>query len=398
MKYFLHYFFISFLILVLFSCSDKNNEEPYNDQNDRKVKRTLLIYAIASNSLSSNLEMDMKEMQDVGAQLDLENYRLFVYSVQLDPKTGYSMMPKLQQLEKTSRGYNFKTIKEYDNEYRSTDKNRIRKVFQDVQTLSPSQYYGLVLWSHSDAWLPSPNWTALIPQHQSFGQDKDNVQSHYCEIDDLAESIPVELFDFIWFDSCYMANIESLYEFSGKTDYIVGSVTELTSYGMPYDLTLPKLLVEKPNLVEIARLETDYYISTSTPITMTVVDMSKIEKLASATADCYKNFKYLDNSVWLQVYSRRISPALYDFGQYTRELVKQNYADNSSQDSLLVQFTQLLDEFVLYKGHSNLNFSGNVIVESNYSGLSCHKLTNSESKGESFYKSLKWYNRVYKNQ
>ena len=386
------------MLPLLWSCSEDNPEPPVPQGPMDRVERTVLMYAVASNSLSYNLDLDMKEIQQVAASLDLKKSRLLVYSVQLDPKTGETMQPKLQRLVKMSYGYDFQTIKEYDSLNRSTDTERIAAVIADVKYLSPSDKDGLILWSHSDAWLPSPTWTASNTMQYAFGQDKDGKVSHYCEMPDLAATIPAGMFDFIWFDSCYMANVETLYQFRGKADYLVGSVTELSEYGMPYDVTLPELLKKDVNLVQTAALEYNTYITqTNSPFTISVLDLSKVENLADITAHCYSDFKYLDGTTGLQCYSRRVNPALYDFGQYTREIIRQNHPDTSEQ--LLTEFQKALDEVVVYKACTDKSFTGYPINRVNYSGLSCHRLSNDMTlKGAVFYRTLDWYNRVYGDQ
>lgn len=383
------------MLPVLWSCSEDNPEPPVPQGPMEAVERTVLMYAVASNSLSYNLDLDMKEIQQVAASLDLKKSRLLIYSVQLDPKTGETMQPKLQRLVKMSYGYDFQTIKEYDDQNRSTDTERIAAVIADVKYFSPSDKYGLILWSHADAWLPSPTWTATDAAQYAFGQDKDGKESHYCEMPDLAATIPAGMFDFIWFDSCYMANVETLYQFRGKADYLVGSVTELSEYGMPYDVTLPELLKKDVDLVKTAALEYNTYITqTKLPFTVSVLDLNKVENLADVTARCYSDFNCLDGTTGLQCYSRRVNPALYDFGQYTREIVRQNHPEAS--DELLADFQKALEDVVVYKATTDRSFTGQNMNRANYSGLSCHRLSNqTELKGEKFYRTLDWYSRVY---
>ena len=55
----------------------------------------------------------------------------------------------------------------------------MRSVIGEVVSLYPADSYGLVLWSHGTAWLPSDYQNKL----KAFGQDGNN----WMEIDDLAK-------------------------------------------------------------------------------------------------------------------------------------------------------------------------------------------------------------------
>ena len=55
------------MLPLLWSCSEDNPEPPVPQGPMDRVERTVLMYAVASNSLSYNLDLDMKEIQQVAA-------------------------------------------------------------------------------------------------------------------------------------------------------------------------------------------------------------------------------------------------------------------------------------------------------------------------------------------
>ena len=63
--------------------------------------------------------------------------------------------------------------------------------------------------------------------------DKDAAMT----IPQLREALEGISFSFIYFDSCFMGNIESLYELRNNASAIVASPTEVLTEGMPYDKT-----------------------------------------------------------------------------------------------------------------------------------------------------------------
>ena len=392
MKKFALYILIMCIGAIAWSCDKDEPVLPLPGDGlpvQSKVKRTILIYAAGANSLSSYLANDSTEMSRGLAGVDLSEYRVFLYRVQNSPMGNSPTPQTLTQAVKTSFGVTFKTIKTYDTDYRSTDPERIREVIEDVRKTSPSDDYGLVFWSHSDAWVPSPGWTPDGPK-RSFGQEQDGGKSYYCEIDDLAEAVPDDFATFIWFDSCYMANIESAYEFRGKCKYYIGSALEINAYGMPYDITLPVLLTENGSPALAAKYCFDYYNRSGMVISMTVLDMDKIDGVADAAADVFRGYKPLDNPTTMQRYSRGSIPPLYDFRQFADRVAE---ADGTSSQAL----RQALSEFVLYTDISDRDFNRRLIDKEIYSGLTCHAFVDDDSKNAAMYKTLKWYNKVYLN-
>ena len=353
-----------------------------------KAEKVVLIYAVASNNLSNYLDDDKTEIKLGASDVNLNKTRLLIYSVQYDYQKSERKTPTLSYLVKTSFGYDYKVLKEYDKAVASTDVSRIREVIKDATYVAPADEYSMVFWSHSDAWCPSANWTDTDDTKQyCFGADSDAGETRYCETADLASAIPDGLLNFIWFDSCYMSNIESMYEFRNKCRYFIGSATELVGIGQPYDRTLKWLLTG--DVVKAAQVESDYFQSDGKPFTMCIADMSKFQPVIETTRDLYTDFEPLKNIGSLQRYDgERMKFPLCDFGQYTREVAKQASKDYSA-------FSAALDDFVIYSSHSYTDFVGRYIRDENYSGISCHLYDGTDTRANRMYHTLGWFNDIY---
>lgn len=349
-----------------------------------QAEKTVLIYAVASNSLSSYLDSDLAEIKNGASEVDLSKNRLLVYSVQTDYLNGGRTTPKLYYLVKTSFGYDYKLLKEYDKTIASTEVSRIKEVIDDATYVSPSGEYNMIFWSHSDAWRPAPTWTDN--KQRSFGQDTGTEGSSYCEIADLASAIPDGMLNYVWFDSCYMSNIESMYEFRNKCRYFIGSATEVNGNGMPYDRTLKYLMAG--DVVKAAKIETDYYINVRRPVTMCVVDMRNFQPLVDATRELYTDFQPLKNPDEIQRYQRRMNTVLCDFRHFSQQEAEQTGKDYTN-------FYTALDNFILYSGHSNYDFANRPIRSEHYSGISCHLFDESDNLENRMYRMLGWYKEVY---
>ncbi|MDE7097025.1 MAG: hypothetical protein K2O47_05995, partial [Muribaculaceae bacterium] len=360
-----------------------------------KVKtRTVLIYAVASNNLSSYLKEDKKEMIKAAADIKRlgEEVRVLLYSIPSQSSTEAF----LSELKYGGNGeYGFEDVKTYDRNTFSTDPVRMREVYDDLVKEAPADAYGLIFWSHGTGWVPNftdhevPNTEGL---KRSFGTDRYQGATDYCDVDELASAIPDRMFDYIWFDCCYMMGIETVYQLRDKCEYIGGYPTEDWSPGMNYDVTLPLLASPNPKLAAAGEAFFDFYNSKNMAVTVTVLSTSGLDRLAQAAADIYAAGKRPESADGLMNYSRLKTP-LYDFGQFTKK-----YLDASDSDAvdLVSEFDSAIKDITVYAGCTTKNFNGNnnAFDPEAYSGLSCHFPGSSTRQFEVFYRTLDWTQRV----
>ena len=374
----------------LSSCGDHSPEAK------EEIHTTVLLYAVASNNLYSNLIDDKEEILSAAANMNMKGLKMLVY--QVTPSDN----PSLLELKAFDDGtYDFVSIREYSKDLYSTDPKRISEVINDVRTAYHSNLYGLVLWSHGTGLDPFNSTRASDdtshPMLHSFGSDKDNEKdSRYADqinIDELADAIPDNLFNFIWFDACYMSGIETIYELRDKCRYFVGYPTEVFTPGMPYDLTLPYFLAEKPDLTGGAEAFFNYYAnyssSTMRVATVCVVDMEKVESVADYCRLAYADTPAPSTSNFLKYTRGSIGP-FYDFGQYTQAMAANNEAAPSVED-----FKKRMNDMIIYSAATDKDFNYNPIDPDKFSGISCHVFVDNGSEKAEFYKTLDWYRRVY---
>lgn len=375
------------LVFILPSCGKK--DEPKRSA----TKRTVLVYAVASNNLASDLVSDRSEM--VQAAPDVaglgKDVRVLLYSV----PSQTAVSATLAELKQDASGvWGFQEIKTYDRNKFSTDPDRMREVFSDLVTEAPAEKYGLILWSHGTGWIPNFS-DHQLPEglQKSYGMDKYQGVTDYCDIDELANAIPDRMFDYIWFDLCYMMGVEVVYQLRNKCDYIAGYPTEDWSMGMNYETTLPMLVAPNPDLAEAGKSFYDYYTAQKMAVTVTVMKTDGLERLAQATADIYAYGERPSSANGLMNYSRLKTP-LYDFGQFTRK-----YLDSSDPEAekLKAAFDLALSDMTVYAGCSTKNFNGTegAFDPAQYSGLSCYFPGSTAANVDSYYRSLDWYLRVF---
>ena len=412
----------SFSLLLGAGCS---NDEPDGPQPEPGVKKkTILLYAVASNNLYSNLINDKQEIIKgvMENNIDLSRNSIMVYEV-VPNSMEYGETPRLLELLPSGNGeYEYVEVKQYDRSLYSTDPERISEVIDDVRVHHPSNTYGLVLWSHALGWSPffsdrdlhpatkanpvvpvSDNSSitvskADLPLQYSFGSDtnSDTGYTDKIDIDELADAIPDGMFEFIWIDACMMSGIETVYELRNKCDYFGGYPTEVYSPGMPYNLTIPYLMKEKADLVGCGKAFFDYYANNTSPYlrtaTVAVIDMSVLDEMASF---CKTNYAEtgVPSTSGMDYYSgsQRVAYRFYDFGQYTLAKIALGNRPEAEQE-----FRQLLDKLVIYRDATEREFTGRELNLEEYSGLSSHVYDPVQTgSAAEYYRTLDWYKAVY---
>lgn len=379
--------FAIFLVFFLPSCDKDGNDW----RKETKTKRTLLIYAVASNNLSSYLIDDKNEMKQIASEIQGlgSEVRVLLYSV----ASQSAEVATISELTKTPSGFwEFSELETYDRETFSTDPKRMRQVFSDIMDIAPAEKYGLIFWSHGTGWLPnftSHEVSGSAPVMKSYGIDKYQGVTDYCDIDELASAIPDRMFDYVWFDLCYMMGVEVLYQLRDKCEYVAGYPTEDWSSGMNYETTLPMLVAPDPDLAGAGKAFFDYYNDGKMAVTVTVMKTAGCERLAKAASEIYAAGSRPSSASGLMNYSRMKSSPFYDFGQFTKK-----YLDPSDyrSNALIAEFDDALADMTVYAACSTKNFSNveDAFDPEQYSGLSCHFPGSGTANEEAFYSSLDW--------
>lgn len=134
--------------------------------------------------------------------------------------------------QKTTHTRPIKTYGGYD----SAEGSTLAEIVGDMRLLYPDARYGLIVFSHASGWLPEGMYlnpllpSAVLfdtPRSRSIIRDGDNEM----EITEFAEALPDGIFDYIVFETCFMAGIETSYCLRNKTPLIVASSAEIVSPG-----------------------------------------------------------------------------------------------------------------------------------------------------------------------
>lgn len=352
------------------------------------VERVILVYAVNKSSLSYDFDDDAKEMLKALEKADLTKYRLLVYSTANDNECV------LSEGVRDKDGTRFAQVKSYPRDVTSTHPDRIKEVISDALAYYPDASYDLFLWGHGMSWTyyNSTHTIKNAPIQRAYGGEYNSTTGYttdWTNIDELAAAVPDKVFDTIWFDCCYMAGIEVAYQFRDKCSTMVAYPSEVWQYGLAYDQTLPYLMSETHDIIGSAKSFYNYYNATGQPVTVAVMDMSKIEDVARAAKNIYTAGDLRPETSSLVNYSRTASSPYYDF----RQLV----CESADMMGLLPQreaFEKAFDQFVVYSATSTKDFSLRPWDYENIHGVSTHLPTGSNTASERYYLTLDWAQRM----
>ena len=210
--------------------------------------RTVLLY-MPGQSLIAYYENNIQGIRTAVTGRALGKGRMLV-CWQHDDQTS-AVMQEIYY-DRNKRCSETKTLKTYD-DFDAGDPAAVQQLFADAAELAPARNYGLIIGCHGKAWIPASGgvlprsilpaddvWTTApgAKQTRSFGDT-----GYELDITELAAALEAQRFrfDYLIFDDCFMANIETLYDLRRAADYIVASPCEIMAAGFPYDRIVPHL-------------------------------------------------------------------------------------------------------------------------------------------------------------
>jgi hypothetical protein len=364
MKLYIRYILPLFLVLgTLTGCTDDLSDE-INDNTDSTVRRTVLVYMVAENSLSTYAEDDLNELAyAAGRNMIPSDCNILVYC-------DNASQPSVRLYNKLGAN----TWKTYT-ERNSADSTVMLATLKEMVKNYPSEHYALVLWSHGSGWAPTEKTRQEMEneyreshnsgarQARAFGIDNGNNSGangpygmNISSIKWVLNKLGVHM-DYILWDACLMQSIETAYELRQQADWIIGSPTETPGKGAPYD-TAAKGLCDA-DMGAILKAYTDFYNNSNGRINfpLSFIKTSELDALAKATAPLVAKYFADKNATpegvaTAQVYSTRLF-AVYDAGAVLIT-VPISYDMGSVMGQILTEeeygkWRPLLDKAVPYK-------------------------------------------------
>lgn len=274
--------------VVLVACGE---DEPQPERPPVPTGRTVLVYMLASNNglgYSDPYDYDMQDIREMcraAKNGDITDGRLIVF---------HSASNGRQVLKEITSSGTVDTLKIYNDALIPQSAERMSEVLDDMAALAPAGDYGLILWGHGTGWLEdgiSDEASTASVRPYSYGSE--NNDRRKMNITSLASQLEGRGFSFVYFDCCYMASVEVVYQMRNVAPRIVAYPTEVLAFGMPYDQNVRHFFAREPELEEAARNTFAFYDAMSNPryrmCTVSVINTAGLDRLAAAVRAIYSN-------------------------------------------------------------------------------------------------------------
>lgn len=373
----IHYITMTIAILLLTCCKV---DEPTPPTLPLEAHRTIIVYMMGDNDLSSAYDFDVQNINDMKEGMKaVDNGGRLVILYHTNKKEDVYL---LEIARRNANEVVVDTLKRYT-DFVTTNPDCMREAIYDVHSYAPAPEYGIIFWSHATGWLPQ---NTFYKAPASIGTEgKDNLT---IDIDVLGEALSPFHFDFILFDACLMGSIEVAYQLRNVCNYMIASPTESMGAGYPYKSIIPQLLASTINYTSVCQEFSSLYIDAANNGTIALVDMQHIEKVADVcrTIVCGREADIANLSLAkIQYYDRKTPHVFYDLRHYMAQL-----ADSTQ----LTTLDEAMQQAIPYKNASSRFIN---IPINHYSGMSSYILQSSKSERvETYYHKLQWYDRIYK--
>lgn len=353
---------------ILVSCK-KDHIEP--DDTSYKKEKTIFVYMPWTGSKQNLYDYFKNNIEDIKKgiveQGGLKSTNLLVFIAKSKDKShliriGYQK----------GACYN-DTLTVYPDGAMNTP-HKLAALLDKVTEVAPAPLYSMIIGGHGVGWIYSESVSPAMHRRIATALDKSQAmglpitrQTRYLggsdiqmDIDDLANGIKrskVQHLQFLLFDDCNMANIETAYELNRATDYIIACPTEIMGYGMPYSDMWKYLAPTQPdykNAIEsFHRFYSNYSIG-SLPYhfgTISVTDCRKIDEMIGVLETIHNKYTLgTDVGSELQILDGYVPSVFFDFSDYIHRLC-------ANDTELIKRFDTTLLQLVPYERHTEAYFS-----------------------------------------
>ena len=284
MKHYTTIAILSLLVFIFSSC--KKHDDPIENGG---ISRCVLFYIVSENSLRGADNEDVREILSVKSTLDKDD-EIVIYD-------DNNRNPAIYTINKKTEGdmlSNLTPEYQYSEEHNSCTEASLTDFLNYVKINHPADSYAIVFWSHGSGWIPSQSSLddQRYARRRSFGIDNgqnsdsnDGNQMSISAMYNALKSMNV-VFDFIFFDACFMQTIEVDYELRNLAKYIIGSPAEIPGTGANYSNGFTAAMFSETNYAQkMVELYYKAYVNNKDyGALVSVVDCSQLDKLAASTA------------------------------------------------------------------------------------------------------------------
>lgn len=356
-----------FLSSFIVSCSKE--DEP--DDEDYTKEKTIFVYMPWTGSavkLYKYFVINIKDMKKVIIeQKGLKQTNMLVL-IANDPNKSHL----IKITYRNGKCYD-DTLKTYNDGAMNTP-SKMSSLLNEVVKIAPAPIYSMMIGSHGVGWIYTGSTSHSMLQSIEADRARNKMlglpitrQTRYfggsdiqMNIDDLAEGIRnsnMHHLQFLLFDDCYMANIETAYELRNVTDYLIGCPTEIMGHGMPYYEMWKYLASIQPDYGKAVDGFYNFYSNYEIENvkyhygTISVTDCRKVDNMMqvlTAINSRYRIGRNVDSN--LQVLDGYRPAAFFDFADYIHKLC-------AGDANLIRKFDAALLQLIPFERHTAQYYS-----------------------------------------
>lgn len=271
----------AFIMAAMMSCSDSNKPQ---EPEDTRATETILMFFPYSEGLSDAFADNVNDMKTaIEANKGMGKARLIVVMA----KT--SVTAKMFELVYADGQCQEKNIElTMDMSFSSDNQGGVVATLQNilykVKEIAPAHSYAMIIGAHGKSWMPAGGFTLADcykpkAMNKAIGSAGKDYQIDNLSLVTALQNVGIHL-NYLLLDACYMANIESAYDFSNVCDYYISSPTEIMGIGIPYAKAGAALL--KHDFQTLVEEYDRFYKAYSMPYgTLSVTDCQYMDDMAN---------------------------------------------------------------------------------------------------------------------
>lgn len=200
-------------------------------------------------------------------------------------------------------------------------------LLNEVYSISKTETYSMIIGSHGNGWLPAGS---EVFRSRAFGGMSASLQTEVSTLATAVNQSNIGKMEYICFDDCYMANIETVYALRNATNWLVASTSEIMAAGLPYSTVWKDFVATSPNYSGIVGGFGDYYsLSGTGGGNLSAIDCTKAEEIATLMREFNQKYSYytpvLSRIQYLDGYQNHV---YYDMGSYINEMCESDTTGN----------------------------------------------------------------------
>ena len=385
MKRILYLFYLLIIIMSFSSCTEEAEDVTSINQ------QTTIVFmpwsgSASSDGLYSYFQQNLDSIESAIKKKGSMSNRVVVF---LNKSSSESELYEITLVNKEIQHTKLKTYS--GNLY--TTAEGIAQILNDVKSNAFALNYGMIIGCHGMGWTYKEDWTdypyhaksrfrqassgkaeagAQVPYYPTrFYGSVSDLGNYATDIETLEQGIANAgmKMQYILFDDCYMANVETAYQLKDVTNFLIGSTSEIMAVGMPYQTMWSSLATATPAYATATSAFNNFYSNYDPPCgTLSVIDCRKLDQLAEMMRRINTAYKFdsaqLDS---LQVLDGFDQSIFYDMKDYVVHLCKNNDMLNDFSADLQAAVKSTVHTDSVYS--ALYPFSGKYIKIKQFSGI-----------------------------